>query len=318
MMTDACISARPLAPSRLFKGDCRLVLPKLPPASFDAVITDPPYELAFMEHGWDRTGVAYDVSTWRSALRALKPGGYLACFGGTRTHHRVMCAIEDAGFEVRDCLMWLHGQGIPKGKACLRPAWEPIILARRLSARVVPLNVEACRVGSERRVNNESKSKPGKAVYKMGVKGTRGVKRREVKGRYPANVLHDGSEEATEHFPFVGVGNWIRDKRNGLDYTEGGGSAARFFYCAKAGKKERGAGNTHPTVKPMELMRWLVRLLSPPRGNLLDPFAGSGTTILAAREEGRTCSGIEIGKKEVAICARRTGVRVEQVTGSDF
>jgi DNA modification methylase len=312
---------RPLRPSRLVRGDCRLVLPKLPHASFDAIITDAPYELAFMEHGWDRTGVAYDVSLWREALRVLKPGGYLACFGGTRTHHRVMCAIEDAGFELRDCLMWLHGQGMPKGKASLRPAWEPIILARRLSERVVPLNAEACRVGSEKRVNNESKSKPGKAVYKMGVKGTHGVKRREVKGRYPANVLHDGSKEVVGLFPYVGGNNWQRNKARGRGVLlgEAEGSSSRFFYCAKASKSERGEDNTHPTVKPLELMRWLVRLISPARGAILDPFAGSGTTILAAREEGRTCYGIEIGKKEAAICAKRTSVPIEVArTGSDF
>jgi hypothetical protein len=128
--------------------DCRTFLPNLEEGSADAVVTDPPYELAFMGKKWDSTGVAFQSSTWVPVLHVLKPGGYLLAFGGTRTYHRLTCAIEDAGFEVRDCIMWMYGTGFPKGRGCLKPAWEPILLARKPGKRVLPLNVEAARMGT--------------------------------------------------------------------------------------------------------------------------------------------------------------------------
>ena len=100
--------------ARLIRGDCVQAMKRLKADSIDAVVCDPPYELGFMGKSWDQAGVAFDPKTWVEALRVLKPGGHLLAFGGTRTFHRLTCAIEDAGFEIRDCLMWLHGSGFPK------------------------------------------------------------------------------------------------------------------------------------------------------------------------------------------------------------
>ncbi len=276
----------------LILGDTREAVIALAPSSFDAIITDPPYEIKFMGREWDNTGVAFDPKAWASVLRVLKPGGYMACFGGNRTFHRMACAIEDAGFQMRDCLMWIYGTGMPKGKACLKPAWEPILLARKAGKGVLPFNVDECRSA----------------------------------GRWPANVLHDGSDEVLETFATFGEtskssgGGMKRDGQNNYVYGKHSGhqkvknvgfgdtgSAARFFYCAKASRTERGAGNTHPTVKPIALMRWLVRLLTPVRGDILDPFAGSGTTVLAAHMEGRSCVGIENDEESYRIACQRTG-----------
>src|SRR3954470_4981495 len=129
---------------RLWEGDCLDALPTLKACSIDAVVTDPPYGLEFMGKNWDHgiPGVPY----WQAIKRVLKPGGYMTAFGGTRTWHRLTCAIEDAGFEIRDCLMWLYGSGFPKGKGCLKPAYEPILLCRKPGAKVLPLGIDACRV----------------------------------------------------------------------------------------------------------------------------------------------------------------------------
>lgn len=311
-------------PVRVIEGDCLDALPALPDGCVDAVTTDPPYELGFMGRGWDKTGIAFDVEVWRGVLRVLKPGGYMLAFGGTRTYHRLACAIEDAGFEIRDCLMWLYGTGFPKGQGCLKPAWEPILLARKPGKRVLPLGIDACRV-------------PGQAQpFANGSRRSGGIMGRHVKserwepthdGRWPANVAHDGSDEVLEAFAAFGETSPSRAgsrKRSGERAQDGHGradgyrmnegemveygdtgTAARFFYCAKAGKSERGADNTHPTVKPLALMRWLVRLITPPGGLILDPFAGSGTTGVAAALEGRRCILIEKEPTYAAICRER-------------
>jgi DNA modification methylase len=95
-------------------GDCREVMRTMPDNSVDAIITDPPYELGFMGKSWDSTGIAYDITVWQECLRVLKPGGHLLAFGGSRTYHRLACAIEDAGFQIRDQIMWVYGSGFPK------------------------------------------------------------------------------------------------------------------------------------------------------------------------------------------------------------
>ena len=153
---------------RIFQGDCRQVMATLPVCSVDAIVTDPPYELGFMGKGWDSTGVANDPETWRQALRVLKPGGYLLAFSGTRTYHRMAVAIEDAGFEIRDQIGWLYGSGFPKshngewGGTALKPAWEPVCMARKpLQGTVAAnfaahgtggLNIDGCRVGTTKDV----------------------------------------------------------------------------------------------------------------------------------------------------------------------
>jgi DNA modification methylase len=132
---------------RVDHGDCLPLMAAMPEASVDAIVTDPPYGLGFMGKAWDKLPPGIE---WAEAcLRVLKPGGYMLAFGGTRTYHRLACAVEDGGFEIRDQLQWLYGSGFPKGKACLKPAHEPIVLARKPAPRMTPLNVDGCRIGSE-------------------------------------------------------------------------------------------------------------------------------------------------------------------------
>lgn len=316
-------------------GDCREIAPTLGPV--DAIVTDPPYELAFMGKRWDSTGVAFQPETWAAIGKALKPGGYLLAFGGTRTYHRLVCAIEDGGFEIRDCLNWLYGQGFPKGKSCLKPAWEPIVLARKPGPKVLPLQIDACRIeidgpidpkrGGYRTPGNGKVGSGG--VYEGGYSGRYdGAEqphpdspRHDARGRWPANVMHDGSEDAVTGMPAV------------------------FFYCSKASRADRNEGldgmperscdlfgddpytihrngdgrptngdgtvtpqaNHHPTVKPTDLMRWLCRLVTPPGGTILDPFMGSGSTGKAAMREGFQFIGIEREPEYLEIARRRIG-----------
>ncbi len=333
----------------LYHGDCLWVVPSIRGA-FDAVVTDPPYGIGFMGRDWDR-GVPGE-RFWRAILAATKPGGHLLAFGGTRTFHRLVCAVEDAGWEVRDVVCWLYGTGFPKsldiskaidkrlgaereilclknggiaggtGKhagvggsygfrakipitepatvepqqwqgwgTSLKPAREDVVLARRpLEGTVAEnvlrhgtggLNVGACRIGTET-IRVDGAGNPWVAAGRTGRPSTPF----EREGRWPANVTHDGSEEVLAGFP-------------------GNGEAARFFYCSKVSHKERGPGNDHPTVKPQALLRWLLRLVTPPGGRVLDPFAGSGSTLLAARAEGFESVGIEIERKYCQIAARR-------------
>jgi hypothetical protein len=314
-------------PYAVVEGDCRDVLTGLPAASFDAVVTDPPYHLpgGFMGTSWDKAGVAFDPATWRAVLRVLKPSGYLLAFGGTRTYHRLTCAVEDAGFEIRDCVLWLHGQGFPKAKSCLKPAWEPIVLARKPGPRVGPLNIDECRVPAADGLASGGRPGGHRNPCFMSPGGDPRDARAEEHpaGRWPANVVHDGSPEVLALFPEVASGKQAAGGhvRNSLKHRntyspmagmrcEGdvlygdSGSAARFFYAAKASKADRGEGNTHPTVKSTELMRWLVRLVTAPGDLVLDPFAGSGSTGRAALVEGRRCLLVE---KDPAYCdiARR-------------
>ena len=339
-------------------ADCREVMRGLPENSIDSIVTDPPYGLEFMGKGWDR-GVP-GVDFWTEALRVLKPGGHLLAFGGTRTFHRLTCAIEDSGFDIRDCLGWIYGSGFPKshniskaidkaagaereivGKSkrhgggkmqgasfqvspivpnitapatpeaaewsgwgtALKPAWEPIILARKPLAGTVAQNVLEFRTGG------------------LNIDAAR-VGETEHLGRWPANILHDGSEEAIGIFPETTSGklnpshfskaseanclngsNQARHPRG--EFGGDSGSAARFFYCAKASKADREAGNIHPTVKPSALMQYLCRLVTAPGGLILDPFAGSGSTGKAAIAEGFRFLGAELDPAYAEIARAR-------------
>lgn len=317
---------------KVLVGDCRALLPTVPACSYDSIVTDPPYELGFMEESWDASGVSFDVKTWRAILRVLRPGGYMLCFGGTRTYHRIVCAIEDAGFEIRDCLAWLYGTGFPKGQSNLKPAWEPIVLARK-PGKMRLLSIDECRTpttdklggGDENikpRPHTDGWDRPWmhdeKHTRKHSEKVRRNVAKAETLGRYPANVIHDGSDEVVDAFASFGekgggfgvrggrtdVGWGIRGTGETVGYGDTG-TAARFFYCAKSSRKERGAGNNHPTVKPLALMRWLVRLITPESGTVLDPFAGSGSTLVAAKQENRSATGIEMDERYASIARRR-------------
>jgi site-specific DNA-methyltransferase (adenine-specific) len=304
----------------LFQADCLHVLRSLPTGSVSAVITDPPYALNFMGKTWDNQ--LPGVETWAETLRVLQPGGYACIFGGSRTYHRLACNVEDAGFEMRDCIMWLYGSGFPKGTGCLKPSYEPILLARKSGSKVLPLGIDDCRVGTDlvpTRAKRPAESMAGTAPPdSTGSHKWRGCEESWRTGRYPANVVHDGSPEVLGAFAAFGErrthatgarGVKRRGRANaygefaGIDsarvYGSDSGTAARFYFCAKASRSERGDSNTHPTVKPLALARWLARLICQPGGTVLDPFAGSGTTALAALAEGRKCVLVE---KEPAYC----------------
>ena len=332
---------------RLILGDCREVLPTL--GRIDAVVTDPPYGLRFMGKRWD-----YDVpdtDLWVLVLDILSPGGHLLAFAGTRTQHRMAVRIEDAGFEIRDMLAWVYGSGFPKsldvGKAldkaapateaarqwqgwgtALKPAFEPITLARkRLEGAVAQnvqkhgtgaLNIDGCRVDGGQIASAGGTRRSGGI---MGESEPRGGWEPTHAGRWPANLIHDGSGEVVALFPQskgqqgavgpqygarVGVnayGDW--GPRPECQPRGDIGSAARFFYCAKAAASERGAGNDHPTVKPIALMRWLLTLVTPPGGVVLDPFLGSGSTGVAAADLGVRFIGVEKERKYFDIACER-------------
>jgi DNA modification methylase len=184
-----------MTPYTLKCGDCRNLLKTLPDNSVDSLVTDAPYELGFMSKSWDASGIAYDVDMWRECLRVVKPGGHLLACGGSRTFHRLTCAIEDAGWSIRDCLMWLYSNGFPKSRSCLKPAYEPIVLARKpcettAKANVVKfgtgaLNIEACRIGHSGGTAGAGAGPKGPArVYGNGLNGAFGVPV-EGLGRWP-------------------------------------------------------------------------------------------------------------------------------------
>ena len=449
---------------KILEGSMLDILPTLEENSFDSCITDPPYELNFMGKGWDRSGIAFRKETWEQVYRVLKPGAYLCAFGGSRTFHRIACAIEDAGFEIRDTIMWLYGSGFPKsfnvgnaveglltlgtsnttaqhklngekldkgnwglrkmqkeqeyrdkdydtegevnyrlgklnptteeGKkwsgygTCLKPAYEPIIIARKPIEKSVAenvlkygcgaINIDECRVGNEiiqggttpdfKDVAKKQKSKKeisGVGCLSFGqVENAERIELKDHEGRFPSNVIltYDetdfdevcggmpytkstgGSGEAstTKCFSNVKCGSTINTGAN-LGGLGDEGSASRYFYCAKASKKDRDEGldmfeekqttdgciransettrkfgansalrkNIHPTVKPIDLMQYLVRMFTPKGGSILEPFAGSGSTGKATMFENRernanyTITMIEITHEYIPIIKAR-------------
>ena len=409
----------------ILNGDCLEVMKGMADNSVDSIVTDPPYGLSFMGKKWD-----YDVPSvaiWREALRVLKPGGHLLAFAGSRTYHRLVINVEDAGFEIRDQIMWIYGSGFPKSQSvsrnidkhlgtfvegeetansrsgrqgddkhfnhskkitadnpqsdaakewvgwgtALKPAHEPIVVARKpLIGTVVEnvlehgtggLNIDACRVAFEENddFNNWHNNRAittfenTENVYDLGMKTISSSQNKH--GRFPANVIHDGSEEVLEGFPQTASGDGkphhiVRESHSnsmsGKSYANrplntygDNGSAARFFYCAKPSQAEREAGcedmdstqmgrnqssleggkmltgsgnersnskkNFHPTVKPIALMEYLCKLVTPSGGVVLDPFTGSGTTGIAALRLGFGFIGIELDEDYVSIITNR-------------
>lgn len=374
------------------------IMPTLAENSFDACVCDPPYHLTsivkrfgadnaapakpgktgayarssagFMGKRWDGGDVAFRPETWAAVYRVLKPGAHLIAFGGTRTYHRLACAIEDAGFEIRDMVSWLYGSGFPKSHdvskgidkslgcerskvrvenprnpkatgggrdgtegatrpwiesamargfheavsdeavswqgwgTALKPACEPVVLARKpiseatVAANVLKwgtgaINVDACRVGTD---GGCAGAGAGAVVFSDGLNGSFG-KPVPGMGRWPANILTDGSDEVARLFPesestrsvvkpgtVFGNGAGLPPHTGEYGFDDSG-SAARFFYSAKADSDDR-LGSKHPTVKPVDLMQYLSRLVTPPNGLVLDPFAGTGTTGEACWREG--------------------------------
>lgn len=350
-------------PFELKVGDCLEVMSKMDGDSIDAIVTDPPYGLNFMGKEWDH-GVP-GTPFWEAALRVLKPGGHLLSFGGTRTYHRLGVAIEDAGFEIRDCLSWLYGTGFPKSRnigkdlaewegwgTALKPAWEPIIMARKPFKGTVAnnvqthgtaaLNIAATRIPTEDDLGGGAYAQnPTERDQLWGEDAGNSWKRggagefEQPEGRWPANVvLDDESAVALDEQSGVSRSTGGSGAASGLidndaiygkfsgsnpGASAGGfgdeGGASRFFYCAKASKKDKGEGNKHPTVKPTDLMGWLVRMVTPPGGTVLDPFAGSGSTGVAALREGFKFVGIECEVEYLGIMARRLTEALERSGG---
>lgn len=345
---------------KLLLGDCVEKLREIPVESVDSVVTDPPYEINFMGSRWDNAGVANSVPMWTELRHTLKPGGHLLSFGGTRTHHRMTCAIEDAGFEIRDCLMWIYGSGFPKSKnikgglgTALKPAWEPIVLARKpldgttedcvTSYGTGALNIDACRVeGINPSVERRQGKAPGESMGATGWVSTARPssysepREGEDAGRWPANLMLSHTSECAMTGTAMAPGRSMNRYTDGVKPFGGGvghphdsttmpdeevevwdctpdcpigeiGESSRFFYCAKVIDVERNAGgfNWHPTVKPIDLMRYLVRLVTPVGGTVLDPFMGSGSTGIAAHLEERKFIGIEQDKEYMKIAKKR-------------
>ena len=460
---------------RLHNYDCLNVLKMMieDEVFVDSIVTDPPYELGFMGRSWDSTGIAFQKETWELCFEVLKPGGHLLAFSGSRTYHRMAVAIEDAGFEIRDQVMWLYGSGFPKsmnvGKAldkklgneriktgekkthsnkgikqseqrtaigagafgqeveeevtvgttewegwgtALKPAHEPLVLARKpiseksiadnvLKHRTGGINIDECRVeGNDAKYPDTNpdfrdqgrQSKENMGIDKLSFGQTENVKRKKVvrktrdengvwtddnsgmkaegseyadadpRGRFPSNIMHDGSDVVKDIFPNTKSSNVSRERKAGTEFGQSSGwnkhnnvdsglmpaygdygSASRYFYCAKTSKAERNQGlnnfpikqtqgggggigdykddvnsasgkfgsekapskNVHPTVKPIKLMKYLCRLITPKGGTVLDPFMGSGSTGMAAKEENFDFVGIEKEEEYFNIASAR-------------
>ena len=384
-------------PTKLMLGDCLDRLKELPDNSVDSIVTDPPYGIRFMAKKWD-----YDVPSvevWKEAMRVLKPGGHALIACGTRTQHRMVVNIEDAGFEIRDVVSWIYGSGFPKslsisksidkqagaerevvgiktfadgtkqrataragiyseqkGQAmetapatesakqwdgwgsALKPACEFFTLCRKplsektIAANVIKwgtggINVDGCRVeanGEKTGSNGACGLSPESGWNENSMSRDVTTKQSTTQGRFPANLIHDGSQEVLDLFPVTKPSPKVTRTKNSNapqtsnaygQYSDEGrvinghgdqGSAARFFYAAKASKKDREEGNTHPTVKPTNLMAYLCRLITPTGGTVLDPYMGSGSTGKAARREGFRFVGIEREPEYMAIAEART------------
>jgi site-specific DNA-methyltransferase (adenine-specific) len=342
----------------LHAGDCLDVLATLPENSVDSVVCDPPYHLTsivkrfggsgaygggfkadgngtgaafarmsrgFMGKQWDGGDIAFQPDTWRAVMRVLKPGGHLVAFSGTRTYHRMACAIEDAGFEIRDCLQWLYGSGFPKSHNVSKGIDKAAGAKRGTSyqpnnGNAVYGRANGCRVSHNEPTKTTERTAPSYSGVTMNG-GKRGGKQTVVASadplaRWPANLVHDGSEEVLAGFPESDstprtaspnhhtrlVTNFQRGSETS-DYSDSG-SAARFFYTAKADASDR-IGSKHPTVKPVDLICWLVRLVTPKGGTCLDPFSGTGTTGEAAFREGMNAILIEREEEYQADIRRR-------------
>jgi site-specific DNA-methyltransferase (adenine-specific) len=368
---------------KLILGNNLDLLRAMPGNSVDAIVTDPPYGLGkepdalamlrdWMEHGhhdvkskkgfmgkeWDN--FVPQPAQWKECLRVLKPGGHVLAFAGTRTQDLMALGLRIAGFEIRDLVAWIYGSGFPKVKTVLKPALEPITLARKPGKS--ELQIDLCRVGDFTNTTpsgldrfNASLAQQG---YRPGEYQQGSVPPSGQAGRWPANVIHDGSNEVLALFPTTGPSS--SKPRNNAAYKsvakghdkahvthgheDAGGSAARFFYCAKVSTKERNEGcealpdkdwsgdgaavperanrpfnpskNNHPTLKPIALMRYLCRLVTPPGGTILDPWMGSGSTGKAAKLEGFNFIGMEREAEYFKIAQARCGV--EAFSEEDF
>lgn len=361
---------------KIIHGDCLEIMKGMEENSIDCVLTDPPYGISFMDKHWDK-GIP-GIEFWKEALRICKPGAIMLAFGGTRTYHRLACAIEDAGWQIRDCMQWVYGSGFPKSHnhfgfegygTALKPAYEPILLCMKpLDGTfahnaekwgVAGLNIDECRINFISEKDKESatfgsiKKYDDGGCYSLAGKSNVTTTHKNIKanniGRWPANILFD-EEAAAMLDEQSGISKSSDAQRNnksrkgnslGQEYNRIGfghndsGGASRFFYCAKASASERNKGcegmelkenedwpqsldgndkrvsnprqNNHPTVKPVKLLEYLLKLIMPPSQDavVLDPFMGSGSTLVAAKNLGFNAIGIEIEKDYCEIAEKR-------------
>ena len=434
--------------TQLLLGDCLDQLKTIKDNTIDSIVTDPPYGLSFMGKKWD-----YDVPSteiWEECMRVLKPGGHLLSFAGSRTYHRMAVRIEDAGFEIRDQIMWIYGSGFPKshniGKAvdkiegnerevvgenpnvrkadsqkntileggfkeddiitkgnsdwegwgtALKPAHEPIVMARKplvgtvannvLEYGVGGINIDGCRIGNEKvSIHHAGSSSSETYGWNKGDKKDSSKDYYENEGRFPANIIfectcdnpkvvadkydirtyndykntfqsYEENDKDKGNYEIKDVETtkvihtdpncpcYILDEQSGdrksspfnhklktnniygnynFDETNGGyndsGGASRFFYCPKASKKDRDENNIHPTVKPTDLMGYLIRLVTPKGGVVLDPFTGSGSTGKAAVREGMQFIGIEREEEYFEIAKQRIEWEVSKKPNTTF
>ena len=391
----------------ILNGDCIEQLKTLEKNSVDSVVTDPPYNIGFMSKGWDKTGTVNNVEVWKEAYRVLKPGGHLLAFNSTRTYHRMVCAIEDAGFEIRDTMSWIFGSGMPHGadigkqiesklktgsantqafknlkgdkaKASLgynkihaendrpsnyngkeyvrnvefeteeakqwsgwntglKPSQELICVARKpiegktvcenvLKYSTGGLNVDACRIEHNEPVRLTHRSNRREdSVFtdnNCGFDNTKNnISSANPKGRFPSNIILDevASKLLDEQSGHLKSGTNCKRTKEGSFFEHGGlgkagdvqttygdeGGASRFFYCTKASKSEKGKYNDHITVKPLKLMEYLVTLVTPKNGIVLDMFMGSGTTGVACMNKGFDFIGIDSSSHYCDIARQR-------------
>jgi len=351
-------ATKPAAPT-LHHGDCLDVLRTLPDASVDSVVTDPPAGIAFMGKAWDedkggrRQWIAWMAEAMAECLRVLKPGGHALVWALPRTSHWTATALEDAGFEVRDCLVHVFGSGFPKSHnlakqwqgwgTALKPASEHWWLVRKPLVGTVAANVERYGTGAlnidASRVIAAKGAEPLRWAHGRGLGFSHGAvdngpcEALTSEGRWPPNLLLSHTEDCVEGACADGCAVAEMDRQSGTtrsrvgkprgsatsgdgwgmtatgaEYANSGG-ASRFFpvfrYQAKPSQSEKGAINVHPTVKSIALMDWLIRLVTPPGGVVLDPFLGSGTTGVAAATGGFGFIGIEREAEYLAIARAR-------------
>ena len=305
--------------------------------AIDFIVTDCPYGIKFMNKKWDH-GIP-GVEVWKECLRVCKPGSMMLAFGGTRTYHRLACAVEDAGWQIKDCLFFMYGTGFPKSHnkfglegygTALKPAVEPILMCMKpldgTYAQNVEkwgvggINIDASRIPTDDKIGKNELSQP---ISKEGIfdGGWKKISSPNQSGRWPANVLFDevaaaqldemsGLSKSTGGARTCGPSPNRCMSRANLGHTSYGhvdsGGASRFFYCAKASRSEREYWNDHPTVKPLKLMEYLLKLVAPPGDPVvLDPFMGSGSTLVAAKNLGIRAIGIEIDKEYCEIAQKR-------------
>lgn len=371
-------------------GDCLNRLKEIKDCSIDSIITDPPYGLGFMGKKWD-----YDVPSveiWKECLRVLKPGGHLLSFGGTRTYHRLVVNIEDAGFEIRDCIQWLYGSGFPKstnvalridkesgeignrGKGfntagqgislnqnkelrsdhpdymppeykteaakqwqgwgtALKPANEPICVARKplekgltVAENVLKwgcgaINIDASRIGQrEKQRFTGRKRVSANAGYSQDYVNQNFYNGSDVplpEGRWPANIIFDEITGCAEWSRFFYIAKASKSERNkgleGMPLVESGikNDSGRGFSESDPHKKILNQ-NFHPTVKPIKLMEYLIKLVTPPNGTVLDPFMGSGSTGVAAKNLKYKFTGCEMNPEYFEIAKKRIEYAVDK------